>query len=73
MKNAYIKFLTDADRQKGLNELSEISQIIGLSDDIFCIPLKVLSTLDDLEINYTHASSEEVTGTNLRTWRFAHP
>jgi len=73
MKNAYIKFLTDDDRREGFQTLSSLAQIISLSDEIFCIPISTLRLLDDHEIKYTHASSDEVTRTNLRTWRFAHP
>ncbi len=73
MKNAYIKFLTTQDREEGFQQLSTTSQIIGLSDEIFCIPLATLRLLDDHNIKYTHASGDEVTHTKRRTWRFAHP
>jgi hypothetical protein len=73
MKNAYIKFLTDDDRREGFQTLSSIAQIISLSDEIFCIPIAMLRLLDEREVKYTHASSDEVTRTDLHTWRFAHP
>jgi hypothetical protein len=73
MKNAYIKFLTDADRSEAFQRLSTIAQIMSLSDEIFCIPVTMLRLLDDQQIKYMHASSDEVTRTDLRTWRFAHP
>ncbi len=73
MKNAYIKFLTDDDRREGFRTLSDLSQVISLSDEIYCIPLATLRLLDEQNVKYTHASSDEVTRDGLRTWRFAHP
>lgn len=72
MKNAYIKFLTDEDRQTGMKALSSADQIISLSDEIFCIPMRWLRVLDEASVGYTHASNDDVRRTSVRTWRFAH-
>ncbi len=72
MKNAYIKFLSDEDRQSGFETLSTNAAIISLSDEIFCIPLATLPLLDEHDVKYMHASNDEVTQMDRRTWRFAH-
>jgi hypothetical protein len=72
MKNAYIKFLTDEDRREGFRTMSSKAQIFSLSDEVYCIPIAMLKLLDEHEVKYTHASSDDVTRTGMRTWRFAH-
>lgn len=73
MKNTYIKFLTEEDRLQGFQELSARSQIIGLVEEIFCVPVSSLSVLDEHNICYALASNEEVTQVERRTWRFVRP
>jgi hypothetical protein len=72
MKNAYIKFLTDEDRQSGIKALSSIDQFITLNDEVFCVPVARLRLLDEANVGYTHASNDDVSRTSMRTWRFAH-
>lgn len=73
MKNAYIKFLTDEDRRSAVAVLANEDQIITLSDEIFCVSLQALALLDNSNIGYMQATSDDVTRVGLRTWRFAHP
>ncbi|HEX5322279.1 MAG TPA: hypothetical protein VFW40_00735 [Capsulimonadaceae bacterium] len=73
MKNTYIKFLTEEDRAQGFRELSARAQIIGLVEEIFCVPVTCLSVLDEQNICYALASNEEVTQAEGRTWRFVRP
>jgi hypothetical protein len=72
MKNAYIKFLSDEDRQIGIQALAAADQLFSFSDEIFCVPMRWLKVLDEAKVGYTHASNDDFARVSLRTWRFAH-
>ncbi len=71
MKHAYIKFFSQEEKARGVQELSARTGVVSLDEEIFCIPVDSLAVLNDNKIGYQVASQEEVARATQRVWRFA--
>jgi hypothetical protein len=60
MQTVHVKFLTEADRNRGFYELIHRTRVNSLPGKIYQIPREALDTLDQLHIGYRRATDDEV-------------
>ena len=60
MQTAYIKFLNEAARARGLFELAKRSRIGSLPGQVYQVPREALLILEEIHIDYRRATDAEV-------------
>ena len=60
MQTVYIRFTSEADRERGFYELATRARIASLPFQIYQIPIAALTLLENESIGYRRATDEEV-------------
>ncbi len=64
MQTVYIRFTSEADRERGFYELATRAQIASLPGQIYQIPIGAIPLLENESIGYRRATDEEVKTAN---------
>lgn len=72
VRNAYIKFHSDAEYQQVCEALVAHSPVSRLSNGVFCVPWNTLALLDTSNIGYSFATEADLASAQP-IWNFAAP
>ena len=60
MQTLYIRFTSEADRERGFYELATRARVTSLPGQIYQIPIGAITLLENESIGYRRATDEEV-------------
>ena len=60
MQTVYIRFTSEADRERGFYELATRARVASLPGQIYQIPIGAITLLENENIGYRRATDEEV-------------
>ncbi len=60
MQTVYIRFTSEADRERGFYELATRARVASLPGQVYQIPIGAITLLENENVGYRRATDEEV-------------